>query len=300
MVTGKGGVGKTTLTASIARRLSWTGKRVLVAEVASESGEPSPVAAALGARGSSEIPVDIAPGLRAVQLTPSIGHLRFLQDTLHMRLLVDAAMRSSAIRRFLTAAPAFAELGVLYRMLDLMRQRRPDGSLEHELVVVDTPATGHALAITQLPEVLLKLIPGGPIGSAVREGLSLLQDPSHTGTLVVTLPETLPVSETLELVAGFRKHAVPLIGVVANRMPTDPFTADEREHVQQILETEGPLLGTRAMKRLDRAHAALARLRAGVNLPVTLVPELDEAGPALTEAIAESWRDPEARQEATS
>ncbi|MGI5862262.1 MAG: ArsA family ATPase [Myxococcales bacterium] len=297
LVTGKGGVGKTTLTAAIARLLAYGGKRVLVAEVASEAGEPSALADALGAPCSGERPVEIERGIRAVRMTPTAGHRRFLHDTLRVRLLAEAAMRAHAIRRFLTAAPAFSELGVLYRLLDLLRQKRHDGSPEFEAIVVDTPATGHALAIAELPEVLLKIVPGGPIGSAVREGLSLMTDARHTGAIVVTLPETLPVTEAVELISGLKKNKVPLTGLVVNRMPQDPFTEVERGHAERINAAEGPLFGARAMRRLERARAAYQRLRTEIDLPMAVVPDLAAAGPGLTETIAQTFRRAEARQE---
>ncbi len=286
LVTGKGGVGKTTFAAALARLAAWGGRRVLVAEVASEPNVPSPLAEALGGEASGEEPVKVAPGIRSVLLTPSMGHRRFLQDTFPVKALADAAMRSTAIRRFLHAAPAFGEMGVLYRMLDLMRRKRADGSFEHEIAVVDLPATGHALAITQLPEVILKIIPGGPIGKAVREGLSLLTDPRFTATLVVTLPESLPVSESLELVEGLSRHQVPLSAMVANRVPADPFTAEERAEVDTLNAAGGPLLGVRELERLDRARAALERLRRASTLPVYSVPEVAERGSALSERLA--------------
>jgi anion-transporting ArsA/GET3 family ATPase len=286
LVTGKGGVGKTTFAAALARIAAWGGRRVLVAEVASDGNVPSPLAEALGGAQSGEEPVKICPGIRSVLLTPSMGHRRFLYDTFPVKLVGDAAMRSTALRRFLNAAPAFGEMGVLYRILDLMRQKRPDGSHEHEIAVIDLPATGHALAITQLPEVILKLIPGGPIGRAVREGLSLFTDPAHTATMVVTLPESLPVTESLELVEGLRRHQVPLAAMVANRVPADPFTADERAEVDTLNAEKGPFLGERALKRLDRTHVALDRLRRLSTLPIFYVPEVAERGPALSERLA--------------
>lgn len=296
LVTGKGGVGKTTLAAALARIVAGSGRRVLVAELAPDGNVPSPLAEALGGARSGEEPVPIAPGIRSVLLTPSMGHRRFLHDTFPVKLIADTAMRSTAIRRFLTAAPAFGEMGVLYRMLDLMRQKRSDGSPEHEIAVVDLPATGHALAITQLPEVILKLIPGGPIGRAVREGLSILTDPRLTATLVVTLPESLPVSESLELVEGLSHNKVPLAAMVANRVPSDPFTKDERAEVDSLVAAAGPLLGVRALERLDRARAALERLEQTSRLPVFHLPELAERGPALSERLArlvrESYKGP--------
>jgi len=272
--------------AALARVAAEAGRRVLVAEVATDADAPSPVVEMLGGRRSGDEPVQVLPNLRAVLLTPAAGHRRFLHDTLPVHFLADAAMRSSAIRRFLGAAPAFAEMGVLYRILTLLQARRPDGSLEHEVAVIDLPATGHALALTQLPEVLLKIIPGGPIVSALREGLAIFNDPALTATLVVTLPETLPVSEALELSAGLVRHHVPLCALVANRVPVDPFTADERAAVDRVNAHEGPLFGSRAVRRLDRARHAVGRLRQAASAPVLIIPELSQRGRELVEAVA--------------
>ena len=74
-------------------------------------------------------------------------------------------------RRFLAAAPTFPEMGVLYRLLDLVRAKRRDGTDEHEMIIVDLPATGHALALAQIPASLLRVIPSGPIAAAVREAV---------------------------------------------------------------------------------------------------------------------------------
>ena len=288
LVTGKGGVGKTTLAAALARAASFGGRRVLVAELAPDETAPSALARVFGRERSSEEPVELAPNIRGALLTPAAGHHRFLRDTLPIRFLADAAMRSSAIRRFLGAAPAFAEMGVLYRMLDLLRRRRKDGTPDFETCVVDLPATGHALALAQLPEVLLKFIPGGPIGRAVREGLSLLTDPVHTAALVVTLPESLPVSESLELCAGLSKNHVPLVGIAVNRVPRDPFTADERAELAALNAARGPFAGTRSIAALDRAQAALGRLATETALPVYRIPEIPLRGLELVEALAEA------------
>lgn len=291
LITGKGGVGKTTLVAALSRAAAASGRRVLVAEVVADANAHSPLAEALGGARSAEEPIEVAPGIRSVLLTPSVGHRRFLQDTFPVKMVADAAMRSMVIRRFLSAAPAFGEMGVLYRTLDLLRQRRPDGSPEHEVAILDLPATGHALALAQLPEMILKFIPGGPIGGAVRAGLSMLTDPRHTATLVVTLPETLPVSEALELTEGLAKNNVPLAGLVVNRLPQDPFTAAERAAVDSLNAAVGPLLGARALKRLDRARAAMARLRQATRLPIYTAPDLAEQGPVLSERLAQILRE---------
>jgi anion-transporting ArsA/GET3 family ATPase len=286
LVTGKGGVGKTTVTASLARFAAARGKRVLCAEIAGDPGATSALADALGAPSLDVEPVTVAPNLKAVLLAPHLGHARFLRDVLPMKLLADAAMRSAAIRRFLAAAPTFPEMGVLYRLLDLVRMKRRDGSDEHEMIIVDLPATGHALALAQIPASLLRVIPTGPIAAAVKEGLDLLTDSARTGALVVTLPETLPVSEALELINGIQQHAIPLAQVFVNRVPFDPFSDEEREAVRGILEGRGPTLGVRTMERIERARGSLARLEREVKIPITVLQDVWLDGPRLAEEMA--------------
>jgi arsenite/tail-anchored protein-transporting ATPase len=286
LVTGKGGVGKTTVAASLARYVAQAGKRVLVTEIANEDATTSALADALGVPKIFEQPVEIAPNLSAASLAPTLGHQRFLRDVLPMKILADAAMRTGAIRRFLSAAPTFPEMGVLYRLLDLVRARKKDGSAEHETIIVDLPATGHALALAQIPASLLRVIPTGPIAAAVREGLDLLMDPARTGAVVVTLPETLPVSEAIELVAGIHEHKIPLAQVIVNRVPFDPFTGNERELVRAVLEGHPPTLGERTLERIDRARVALERVRAAVNVPVAIIQDVWLEGPRLAEEVA--------------
>jgi arsenite/tail-anchored protein-transporting ATPase len=286
LVTGKGGVGKTTVAASLARFAAQSGKRVLVTEISSEDAPTSALADALGAPRVTENPEEIAPNLSIAALAPTLGHQRFLRDVLPVKLLADAAMRTGAIRRFLSAAPTFPEMGVLYRLLDLVRAKRRDGSVEHEMLIVDLPATGHALALAQIPSSLLRAIPTGPIASAVREGLDLLTDPARTGAVVVTLPETLPVSEALELVQGLEEHRIPLAQMLVNRVPFDPFSDGEREIVRGLLEGRPATLGARTLERIDRARVALARLAKAVSVPVGVLQDLWLDGPRLAEEMA--------------
>ncbi len=286
LVTGKGGVGKTTVAASLARFAAGQGKRVLCAEIAGDSESSSALADALGADRLQVEPIAVAPNLKAVLLSPSLGHQSFLRDVLPMRLLADTAMRSAAIRRFLSAAPTFPEMGVLYRLLDLVRAKRRDGSPEHEMIIVDLPATGHALALAQIPASLLRVIPTGPIAAAVREGLDLLTDAKKTGAIVVTLPETLPVSEALELCKGIQLHQIPLAHVFVNRVPFDPFVGDEREIVRRLLAGQAPTLGERTLERIDRARVAMTRLEANVTVPIASLQDVWLDGPRLAEEMA--------------
>jgi len=288
LVTGKGGTGKTLVSAALARLGAKLGRRVFCAEISSDPDASSRVAEAFGVKLSGEAPREVAPGLRVGMVTPTMGHRRFLEDVLPVRLLADAAMRSGALKRFLAAAPAFSEMGVLYGLQELANRKRPDEARENELLVVDLPATGHALALAQVPDALIKLVPTGPVGEAVKEGLALLRDPGRTASLVVTLLEPLPVSESLDLVQGVLKHGIPVNGVIANRVVRQNLTGEQLSAGREALAGLPPLLGGRLFGQLERSRQMLDRLGREFTQPLALLDELPDRGRALVDAAADA------------
>jgi arsenite/tail-anchored protein-transporting ATPase len=267
LVTGKGGVGKSVVTAALARAAHAAGRRVLVAEVTPDVSTYSRLLAHFGhATSKGEEPFKIEPRLSGARITPSTGHKLFLRAALRVRLLVDTAMRSAALTRFLMAAPTFPEIGALYQLVSLLRS--PD--FDH--VIVDLPATGHALALASLPKTVLRIVPSGLIGSAIREGLELMTDPARGGAVVVTLPESMPITESLELTAALKKLDIPVRGIVLNKMPPDGFTDDEKRELEAHIESRGdPLLGVREYKKLKRAMNARDAFRAQVPADVARI-----------------------------
>lgn len=283
IVTGKGGVGKTTLTAALARHYAAEGRRVLAAEIVPSADTPSQLALALGIDKPGEEPTRVAPNLFAALVTPTSGHHRFLVDTLPLKVLADTAMRSQPLKRFLSAAPGFSDMGVMYRMLDLMKRPNPAGGLAFEIVLLDSPATGHALALAQIPEFLLRVIPAGPIRRVAEEGLAVLTDPRTTGTVIVTLPELLPVTEALELHQGLTRHRLPVTAIVVNRLPRDPFSTEEHAALTAVLGGRSePVLGSRELRRIERAGSALRVLREHAAADHVVLPEVDGAGSLAT------------------
>ncbi|RKH05018.1 arsenic transporter [Corallococcus praedator] len=287
LVSGKGGVGKTTLSAAMAVAAARSGRPVLLAELSPDEGGPSHLAGLVGAKDAGAKVVPVRPNLSFVRLSASEGHRQFLEETLPAKWLAEAALRSRALRRFLEAGPALKEMGLLYQMLTLVRRTHPDGRPLYPLAVLDLPATGHAMALATLPRSLLSLIPGGPIGRAMREGLDLLQDPKRTGVVLTTLPEPLPVSETLSLAKELKDVGLPLSVAVLNRLPEDPFTPESLAALGRLLETHGPHRGQRALERLERAREARQRLQAGTAVPQWGLPDLALTGPALVERLSE-------------
>lgn len=280
LITGKGGVGRTTVTAALARALART-HRTLLLEVGDPGEGPSPLARLFG---REHLPVEaerLEDQLYGARLWAPAGHEGFLRATLPGGGLISAAVRSRALSRFLTAAPSFHEMGLFYHLLMLL-EAKPG----FDQVVLDMPATGHALALTGLPAVLLRLIPRGPIATALKAGQAHMNDPARCDAWVVTLPEKLPVSEALELMDGLRSTQMTVGGVFLNRLPEDGFSDDELADLEAWL-VERSVQGGAALARIRDARTAATRLRAQVpDLPIVALPEVADPARGLVPVLA--------------
>ncbi len=261
LVTGKGGVGKTTLAAALARVAARKRRRVLLAEVVPDTHNPSTLLGHFGyPRLKNDEPVEMEPGLFGVRLAPSIGHRAFLRAALRIRILVEPAMRSSALTRFLLAAPTFPEIGVLYQLVTLLHEART-GRFQH--IILDLPATGHAIGLVSLPRTVLKIVPSGLIGDAIREGLAALTDPARCWAVIPTIPEPMPVTEANDLITALYQCGIRIGGAILNRLPSTRFTDEERRALDALIE-RGGLLGTRELSKLDRAARARVDFHASI------------------------------------
>ena len=261
MVTGKGGVGKTTIAAALARKAHRAGRKVVVADVSSDATTRSQLLELFGHGNlKGDDPVEMARGLFGIRIMPSIGHKLFLRAALKVRMVVDAAMKSAALNRFLMAAQTFPEIGTLYHLVHVLRMKKFDH------VILDLPATGHALGLASLPKTVLKILPSGLIGDAIREGLTAMTDPKRGSAVIVTLPEHMPVTEALELGEGLSKLSIPVQAMVLNKMPENPFSEEERRALDAHIRgrTGTLLLGTREFRKLERALSAQKMYRAMV------------------------------------
>jgi anion-transporting ArsA/GET3 family ATPase len=271
LVTGKGGVGRSSVTAALARVAASKGKRVLVAEV-DTSGEYSALAKIFGRKHFPDDVDVLEPGIRCTALVPKRGHELFMASVLRNATLARTLVGTESLRKFADAAPSFRELGIFFHFLTLMKAVNAQGRPEHELIVVDMPATGHALALTGLPEIILNLVRGGPVAHAIREGQAILNNAENSASLVVTLPEELPVTEAVELVEGLRKTRMPVGGVILNRMPIDPFSPQEREVLGPLLDAHKHL-GASEFHHFAECRKAQERLARAIDVPLIVLPE---------------------------
>jgi arsenite-transporting ATPase len=288
LITGKGGVGRTTIAGALARAAALAGQRVLLAEIGEPGDEHSAVGRTFHRHHLTDTPELVAPGIHACQLRATTGQEMFARAVIPAGPVFAAVLRSKPLQRFITAAPSFHELGILYHFLTLAELRDNRGDPRYDAVIVDMPATGHALALSGLPAIVLRVVPRGPIAEAMRRGQRLIGDRRLSGAWVVTLPETLPVTEAIELVQGLRATSVPVRGIILNRNLEDPFDPEER-HLVEAMIVRGRVPGQLLFERITLVRESAARLEKATGLTPLLLPEIPqhegEPQPALTTAL---------------
>ena len=283
--TGKGGVGKSTITAAMALLAADHGKRVLVIEVDAKGN----ITDRFEHAGVGFEPREVHPGVFALSMDTEAS----LREYLKLNLKVPIVGRLGPLARVLdfvaTAAPGVKEVLTIGKICWEVREAI-EGRTDWDIVLVDAAATGHVIAQLGAPDAIRDLVAVGPVRSQTEWMTEILVDPAVTALNVVATPEEMPVAETIDLVGRAREELdVPLGCVVVNRVLPELFThADElafdalRESPARELLSEraGPgatavVDGARLAVSLRRTRAGhLTRLREAVELPMLYVPYL--------------------------
>ncbi len=254
LISGKGGVGRTTLAAALARASAAEGKKTLLLEIEDDSGWDSALAKSFGRKHFQIEPELLEKNLYGISLSAVVGQERFLQSFLRLKSLTDLVMGNQGVKWFLEGAPAFKEMGVFFHLLLQMRS-------DFDTLILDLPATGHFVGLARLPELLLKMIPFGPIAERLREGQKFLYDRANSAVWIVTLPQPLPVSEAIELRTVLQNESLPFGGFILNRAPFNPFTEQEEELLEGLSRKSpaGKLLVD--LERIRRFRESRVRLK---------------------------------------
>jgi len=291
LVTGKGGVGKSTVSAALALLAARRGKRVLVAEVNAQER----VAPLLGAPPAGPVARSAAPGISTVNVDPQHALEEYGLMVLRYRALYQAVFENRVVKFFLRVIPALPETLMLGKILYEARVEQ-GGRPRWDLVIVDAPATGHAVQLFRVPQALLDTVPGGPMRRDAEWMHALLTDPERTALSLVALPEEMPVSETIDLDQQVRELLhIPRGPLFLNAMPDARFTPAERETLARV-EISPPPLGPAAQasllqaERTEQAQRHARRLAAAVDLPTVTLPLLavDRWGRGAVERIADA------------
>lgn len=277
IITGKGGVGKTTVAAAQAEALAAKGKRVLVCMCNTKER----LSAMLGSAPIGHTISQVRENFWAVNLEPETALEEYGMMALKSRALYKLLFDNAYVRTFLRAVPGMHEWAMLGKAWWHTTEMRNDGTPKYDLVILDAPATGHGLDMLRVPKILVELVPSGMLRRDAEIAWKLFQNPALTGVVLVTLPEEMPTTETLELAKALQDELrIPIVKVVVNALLPPLFSKEERTTLLDADEskTEAPLLAAgrfRAMRERMQAES-MKRLADALPIAATYLPLLFE------------------------
>lgn len=189
IISGKGGVGKTTIAAMLGIIASSQGRRTLIAEVEGKAG----LAGLFGLDAMTTEPRELAPDLFGMNITPEEALSEYLDVQFHMKRIAKPLVSSQLTDYATHAAPGLRDILMLGKVWYAVTRR---GSFD--TVILDSPAAGHTVSMLKSPEGLLHAIPVGPLANHARQIVAWLKDPSRVSVHLVSMAEETPVNETIE------------------------------------------------------------------------------------------------------
>lgn len=282
IVAGKGGVGKTTVSAALAQMAADAGLKVLVVGVDGDAG----LSRLFRVPPLTYETTTLGVGIEGRVLTPDDALLEYLESH-GLRRITKRLLSSGAIDVVATAAPGIRDILVLGKVKQLER------SDEYDLVVVDAPAAGHAITFLSSARSLADIVRVGPVHTQAADVLELLGAPERCSVLLVTIPEETPVNELVETAFALEDRVGVKLGpVVVNGLyPPVPCL-----HAALEGETHAAELTAAARFRAARTEqqcSQVARLDSLLPLPQIQLPFLfaTDLGPTHVQFLADALAD---------
>jgi anion-transporting ArsA/GET3 family ATPase len=283
-ITGKGGVGKSTVAAALGMAAARRGRRTIVAEVAYQDR----IARAFHGEDSHFTEVEIGEGLWTISIDPRHALEEYLRIQIRVKPMADLLSGSRMFQYFAVATPGLSELVTMGKVWELAQaERRTKGADRYDLVIVDAPATGHGVGMLSSPRTFATIARVGPIANQGRAIHDMVTDARRTGVVCVALPEEMPVNETLMLRDLLRRELdMTLDRVVVNGLYPERFEPRDAAELGQAVDTAGTPQARAALRAALSEHARakgqreqVARLeeatgREPAKLPFMFQPEL--------------------------
>jgi anion-transporting ArsA/GET3 family ATPase len=275
-VTGKGGVGKSTISIALGLAAAQRGKRTIVCEVGGQ--ETASRVFRRAEIGFHE--VEVADNLWAISIDPDDSLREYLLLQLKVRAMRDMLVRSRIFNYLAAATPGLKELVTIGKIWELAQpHRRVKKAREYDLVIVDAPATGHGIGFLQTPRTFAGIARVGPVHSQAQELDRFITDHDSTGVAIVSLPEELPVNESASLEETLTGEVGMAVDrVYMNALYPERFSKDDASELERALdEAGGPArAAVRAAlseyRRSRSQRAQLQRLKRAVSVPVKTLP----------------------------
>ncbi|MFZ9888495.1 MAG: ArsA family ATPase [Myxococcota bacterium] len=229
-VSGKGGVGKSTVACALALFFLRQGHRVLLVQVNAADSH-----ARLLRQGPTPHEVEeVEPGLSMVNITPENALREYALLKLKFEALYRATMEHRTVQRFLRFIPSLAELNMLGKIWYHAEEKRGDAA-RFARIVVDCPSTGHGLGLLRVAHVVRDIVRVGPVATEAGKMAATLEDSARCRVHVVTLPEEMPTNETLQFIEGMREAGAATLGcVVLNSVAPPGFSQLQRARLRQL------------------------------------------------------------------
>lgn len=241
-ITGKGGVGKTTVTAALATALAARGLRVLV----TVCGAQERLSTLLGAPPLGATISELGPNISGVRLVSEVALREYGAMKLKSRVVVDAIFDSKYVSGFLSGTPGLKEWSLLGKAWFHSTEEESSGRPRFDVVLFDAPATGHGLDMLRVPKVIVEIAPPGVLRSDAERAWDMFRDPARSGVVVVSLPEEMPTNESLELCAALRGElTLPIAELVVNSWLPALFSTEDAARLASIgpLDASSPARG---------------------------------------------------------
>jgi anion-transporting ArsA/GET3 family ATPase len=289
-VTGKGGVGKSTVAAALGVTASREGRRAIVCEVAQQER----MSRFFDRQGVGYRETEIAPNLFAFSVDPQRALEEYLLQQIRVKPVYDLMFKNRIFTYFAAATPGLRELVTIGKIWELAQlDRKVKRGAKYDVVIVDAPATGHGLGILKTPKTFGDIARVGPIKRQAETIYRFVTDPALTSVCAVAWPEEMPVNETLDLQRNLnRELGVKLDQVFMNGIYPNLFDDREAKLMRAMLERDSDGNGTDAIhrgalsaavsehRRATAHREQLARLEEGlrkdvVELSFVFRPQLD-------------------------
>jgi anion-transporting ArsA/GET3 family ATPase len=281
VVTGKGGVGKTSIAAMLGSALAGAGRRTLVAEVDPREN----LHRMLGVPPSGGEILRAGGRLWVQNLSPQRVIDDLVREQLKFDLIARRVLASPIYQHFTAGAPGLKEMAVLGHALRVLRGESGKDAPAIDTVLLDAPATGHGVALLAAPLLVSEAVRSGPIHRMSSEVAELIADPARSGIVAVTLAEEMPVQEVIELAETLRTRVGrdPELLVANGLFPPLPEGEITEEDADPIADPAGYLWRHRRASQ-ERELARLAELWPGGRIDLPQLPLA--GGPELVAALS--------------